>query len=669
MARVAGHIGWREASAPKGAPEAYRPSPLVTGSLYLVVAVYAFTFAALSILRHDAFQTNAFDLGNMDQAVWNTAHGRWFQFSNWDGGDTRLAAHVEPILVPISLLYHIYASPKTLLVLQSVVMSLGALPAYWLARDHLRNDFAGVAFASAYLLSPGLEAANLFDFHAVALASSFLLFAFYFADRRRYWAFFAFAVLAMATKEQLPLAVLLMGLYIAFVQRRRVPGLLTVGVALVWVVVALGVVIPHFNPDKGSPYFSRYDDIGASPRHIMSNLVFHPGRVLSHLFERQKWDYVYALFSPVSFLALLSPITLVFALPDLALNLLSNTPAMYSNSYHYSAVIVPFVVISGVFGVRVLVTWSSRASPKLGPVATYALCGLILAASLRGFYHAQISPMGDHLPRQDAHDRLAGDIMKLVPSDAAVATTSALNPHLSHRERLYLFCTSRLPDNHCSTNDAEYVFLDVTSTPYPTNVPDLHWQAQSLIESQDWGVAAARDGYLLLQRGAPDDAIGDDFYSFARYQGTDYGRRVGARFGDSLVLVGFELDPGPTVHGPEAYVSLTMYWRAAWPVDQDYRIIVYLLDEHGKTLWAEPYQAATVWYPTSGWQREETVRVSVEQVPMQGMSRATLCIAVAENASVSDPAVRMPVDCPGAPEGVAVDDSGQLLRLAELERK
>ncbi|MDX6516569.1 MAG: putative rane protein, partial [Gaiellaceae bacterium] len=43
--------------------------------LGVAVTAYAALFAELSILRHHAFRTGRFDLGNMTQAVWATAHG------------------------------------------------------------------------------------------------------------------------------------------------------------------------------------------------------------------------------------------------------------------------------------------------------------------------------------------------------------------------------------------------------------------------------------------------------------------------------------------------------------------------------------------------------------------------------------------------------------------
>ena len=111
-----------------------------------MVVAYFLTFATLTVLAHEAYRTTAFDLGSMDQAIWNTLHGRFFRATVQPGVEIRLVGHVEPILLPISLLYLIYSDPKVLLVLQSAVVALGALPAYWLARDLLRRPRLALVF-------------------------------------------------------------------------------------------------------------------------------------------------------------------------------------------------------------------------------------------------------------------------------------------------------------------------------------------------------------------------------------------------------------------------------------------------------------------------------------------------------------------------------------------
>jgi len=221
-------------------------------------------------------------------------------------GTTRLST-VQFFLV--ALAYRVYSSPVTLLVIQSVVISLGAIPAFWLAREMLRSSFAAVVFALSYLLAPTLEIANLADFHAVAFSSALLLYAFYYAYRRRYAGFFIAAVLGMATKEHVPLSVFVMGLYIAFVQRQTAVGGVTCALAALWAWTAFGVVIPHFNPEGASPYLSRYDQLGKGPLEIVTGLFLNPRGTYELLTEPAKVQYIRDLLSPTLYLALLSPAT------------------------------------------------------------------------------------------------------------------------------------------------------------------------------------------------------------------------------------------------------------------------------------------------------------------------------------------------------------------------
>src|SRR5205823_10683865 len=102
------------------------------------------------------------------------------------GTTTRLSFHVEPILLLIAIPYLFFSSPVTLIVIQALVVASGVFPAAWLARRYLGSRLAQVAFPLAYLLTPPLEAATLYEFHAVTLSAALLLWALYFADGARY---------------------------------------------------------------------------------------------------------------------------------------------------------------------------------------------------------------------------------------------------------------------------------------------------------------------------------------------------------------------------------------------------------------------------------------------------------------------------------------------------
>src|SRR5713101_2207209 len=159
--------------------------------LLLAILVYAVEMSHQALLRYDTFKATAFDLGNMDQVLWNTIHGRWFQFTNqaidWYGTPKRLALHFEPIILPLSLLYAFQADPHILLVFQTLALASGALPVFLLTRKYLPEWPLLAAFmALAYLLSPALLGANIFDFHPLTLAAPLLLYALLALTYKRY---------------------------------------------------------------------------------------------------------------------------------------------------------------------------------------------------------------------------------------------------------------------------------------------------------------------------------------------------------------------------------------------------------------------------------------------------------------------------------------------------
>ena len=210
---------------------------LAWGLTIALMLAYAVILGGLSLLRYWTFRSTAFDLGNMDQVVWNNLHGHFFAFTNrgrdYFGPPTRLAVHVEPILLPISLLYLLYAGPETLLIFQTLALTLGALAVFALARRALpRWPLVGVALVVTYLASPLVIGENIFDFHPVALVTPLLLAAVLALVARRYAWFALAAFLAAMCKEDIGFTVALLGLYIAFAQQRRWFGLTTAGLAI-----------------------------------------------------------------------------------------------------------------------------------------------------------------------------------------------------------------------------------------------------------------------------------------------------------------------------------------------------------------------------------------------------------------------------------------------------
>jgi uncharacterized membrane protein len=160
---------------------------------------------------------------------------------------------------------------------------LGGLPVFWLAREKLESDWVGISLLLAYLLLPTLEVVTMWDFHPSALASGFLMYAFYFLVKRRSGWFILFAALAMACKEHIPLVVLFLGLYAIFRYRDWVLGAFTVVLAMGYFVAVMYWIIPAYSPTGDHLFLGYYSYLGDSALEIIGTAITRPDLVLEKM--------------------------------------------------------------------------------------------------------------------------------------------------------------------------------------------------------------------------------------------------------------------------------------------------------------------------------------------------------------------------------------------------
>ena len=471
-------------------PSDLRPSVRVL--LAVGITAYAAGFAALSALRHEAFVTGRFDLGNMVQAVWSTAHGHPLKMTSLHGDQiSRLAAHVDPILVLFAPLWWLWPSPNMLLVVQAAVIALGAIPVFLLARKHLASPRAGLGFALAYLLYPATGWLTLNEFHPVALATPLLLFAFWYLDEDRLLPFTVFALAASACKEEIALVIAGFGIWYAVAHRSWAAGSTIALAGFAWAAVAIGVVIPHYNAGAESDFYGRYNEVGGSASGILKTTFTHPLRIAEVALSGRDLHYLLDLVAPLAALSLLAPLVLVAALPELAINLLSSTTTQTSIHFHYTAGLIPTLLIAAIFGAKRLSRWTL-------PIAA----GVVLAA-LIGNYRLGPIPGWRHVPggqkfqatagRVTVHDRIAQRALRLIPDGAVVSATNTLGAHLSARRRVLSFPY---------LEDSKWVAADETQPGYADRYAPIPTATQlaALRRNPEWQLVFEEDGILVFRR-------------------------------------------------------------------------------------------------------------------------------------------------------------------------
>lgn len=394
--------------------------------LLLVIGILAFAgyFSYFGILRMNTLYAHYFDLGIMHQTAFNTYRAiTTFDFSRileltdpyGPKQITRPAIHNDLILAVLAPFYVFHSGPETLIVLQAIIMALGAIPLYLIIRHlfswHLLWRWFALAVCTAYFLYPATNYTVIFEFHGVALATTFLLSMYYFWLTGKYRWSLVFAILALFTKEQVSATIAFFGLYIALsglIQRvwkdhrhwrQYRPHWLSwtlMGIGISWFILSMKVIIPFFRGGNDHFALSYYADLGDSPLEVIGGVFTNPQVVLSYLTSQSALKYYYQMLFPLAYLPLLAPFVAGIAAPEYGIVLLSNSENLRNIIYHYSAVITPFLFLATVYAVYygyifiipcIIRSEKTRRLVQLAllPVVSIAiLCTSLIAASSYG---------------------------------------------------------------------------------------------------------------------------------------------------------------------------------------------------------------------------------------------------------------------------------------------
>lgn len=490
-----------------------RQGPLI---VFTGILVYIIVYGGLAIARHNSFRTQALDLGSIDQAIWNTSRGRLLEYSPMPltfgeaapdlSPRSRLAdGRLELILVPLSALYWVWADPRPLLALQAILLAVGAIPLYLLARTELDDSAASLAISLAYLLYMPLHVVTLSGFNPSVLMIPFLLWAWQAAGQRRWRSYYLAAGIALLCGIDAALVLPVVGFYFLVKGREyRLHGALTLLLSLAWLALNFGLVVPWAREMYAGP--GGYPPVEGDLSESVWGLLSRPRDALSVLLEREKLQAVVDLLAALGGIPLLAPIAWLPVLPALVYDLLALSPFQEVILARDVAPVVPFVFVAAVLGAVYAGRWVSRfprreATPGPGLVEGRRLATLfaLTTAFLIGLFLSPLPPgwgfrSADYY-QVSGHQRALAHTLDLIPTDAVVSAQDSLFPHLSRRPVIYLFPTLA---------DAEYVVLDLDHSADKTPLDEALFSptVDGLLASPDFYVIAFDAGALLLGRGS-----------------------------------------------------------------------------------------------------------------------------------------------------------------------
>lgn len=350
----------------------------------------------------------------MHQVVANTAHGHFLELTdpNFYMQGNRLGYHFDFILAFFAPFYLFFNDARVLLAGQSIIIALGAIPLYLLAKDHLKNIGFGLLVAILYLLYYPVHATIIADFHSVTLATTFILWAWYGLEKKKYILTTCMVLLAWFTKENVPLVTAGMGFYFFLKGDRKYGGALFI-ISGLWFLTVYKVIMPYF---RGGVHFAE--------SYYSSDVVVN----LQRLFSEGSFRYIFALLYPLLFIPLLAPQFLLLIVPEWMIILLSSNTNMRALQYHYTALLTPFIFLALIYGLKKI---------KNKRVLLALFCALIYIQVTLLFTR---STLMTHYPPDPDGLRVVMDWReKLKDPSIPVSTSGHLAPHFSGRRYFYNF--------------------------------------------------------------------------------------------------------------------------------------------------------------------------------------------------------------------------------------
>ncbi|GAB6102163.1 DUF2079 domain-containing protein [Thermococcus atlanticus] len=431
--------------------------------------LYIMIFFFLQLNIYHTFRSLGTDLGIFTQAFWNTIHGNGIFYNNieWQlhhGVQTHFGVHNSPILFLLLPAYYLFPRPQTLLFLQTLVIGLSAYPLYLLAREVLRRERMAVLMALLYLFNPALHGINLYDFHAVPFAMPFIFLTAYFMEKENLKAAFISVLLVLSVKEDAGLAVLSLGLFYLLKDGSifsrstcRKFCLFMISVSLIWILLSIKLVIPHFAP-AGYEYTGLYGK--SCSGHAYQKILFF-------LLVNLSWGML-TFLRPKYYL-------LLAALPWAEM-LASCRWEMFVIGTHYPYMVVPLSFISIIYALRDLrpraVSRIASAGMIIGLLSSAALTPALPFLSL----HSNLPVVYWGYEKVTPHHRLLGEITgRLEKSNYRILTQNDIFPHLANNAGTYfiwidLYRNLHNPGYLTETLSIDIILLDSKLERYNTSV-------------------------------------------------------------------------------------------------------------------------------------------------------------------------------------------------------
>ena len=508
----------------------------------MTVAVAFFTICLfLTLHRYYSFYAS-YDQGIFNQVFWNGTQGRFFQSSLSSALSTnvvhqgeyptvdyhRLGQHFTPALLLWLPIYALFPSPVTLTVLQVTFITAAGLILYILARQYLEPPISALMTVSFYSANAVLGP-TLGNFHDISQLPLFMFSLLLAMEKRWWWLFWILAILILAIREDSGIALFGVGVYMILSKRYPAKGCIVCLLSFSYILLLTNLIMPLFSEDISERFmmerFGQYAEGNeASTLEIIWGMISNPWRLIQELFTPFWGTFKYLLgqWLPLAFIPAISPAAWMVAGFPLLKLFLAKGESVLAITIRYALTVVP-----GLFYGSIL-WWSNyqKSNNFTGKIPNptfkkiWLFCiGLSLFFTLTSNPNRTLSFLIPdavdpwvHVPLSEQWSHV-GDIrplLKQIPDDASVATTTYIIPHVSSRREVLRFPQYQLINDAGELIQVNYILVDLWrlqryQTAFKSDrdrLKTIVTLIDYLINNQEYGMIDWKNGVILLKQKA-----------------------------------------------------------------------------------------------------------------------------------------------------------------------
>lgn len=413
-----------------------------SSAIFLLIGFFSVLYSFIAITKYLHFQTGL-DLAIYVQTFWFYTHLKLPHVTLYPTyGDLVWADHFSPSLLLLTPFYLLWKDPRTLLILQSLVLCSGAYPIYRFAKERLSHELFSLTIAVVYLTSFALQFPVTFDFHMATMAASFLPWILWCLFTERWLLFAVLSIVGMGFKEDMPIYIAILSFYMFITKRNRKMALLLFILSTGYIILVTQYLMPQMAHEATKIY-----SIPPIPKNPYS---------LFRLFTDSSIKTTTLFFTNINslFLPLFSGSFILLPIVHFFINFANPSfPERWGLYMHYRSYLASIMAFGSILGILNLIRQKPQFFRKTQTLTILSFLLLGNAVVLDVLLHL---PLNTLLKKQFyyqetwIHDN--NEVIKRIPPSAYLLTTNHLFPQLAYRQHIYQY-----PHNLAL---AEYILFD-----------------------------------------------------------------------------------------------------------------------------------------------------------------------------------------------------------------